>query len=75
MLKGLLTLTRVLQVVLNAVAYFQAMVECELEELNGVTWVDGMVLWGTDFDILLSTAHFERYCGTVGSCGVECYSP
>lgn len=55
MLKILLTPMRAPQRVLNATELFQAMVQRESEKLNGVMWVDYIIVWRTDFDDLLHT--------------------
>ena len=55
--EGLFTLTRVLQGVLNATAYFQGMMTELLAGLNCKVWVDGIVWWGADKDDLLNTLY------------------
>lgn len=55
MTKGLLPHVHVVQAALNAVAYSQATIQCELEKLNCMTWINDIVIWSTDFDNLLNS--------------------
>lgn len=42
---------------MNAVAYFQATIQSESKTLNGMGWVDGIALWGTNSDAPLHTSN------------------
>lgn len=65
-LKELLTLTRLLQGILNAMAYLQGTAQREFEKLNGITRLDGIVTWGRKSTIcctrwFLSLAGWSMY--------------